>query len=234
MKQNKSIVVVVLTLFFSFILLSGTLSAQSFSGYKDFRFGMKRNDITPIVNRICEGYHWTHYGWRRLKSMGYSIPPVRPLDIKDFPKYEELTKTKDGSIEGIKCYKIFGKDRDVYLKLYSDTKDLYQIKVVMDPYFHKKPNELIEHYRRVNKLLRQKYRLDIPLNEEMYKRFIDGESEKIYEIYNDGKVVLSFEHRKIGRLTHRYLFVIYNNNHLAGIAVDFAKKSMSDDGSDDF
>ena len=70
MKQKKSIVVVVLTIFFSSILLSGTLSAQSFSGYKDFRFGMKRNEIIPIVNRICEGYDFTNYR-----------------------KYDELTKT---------------------------------------------------------------------------------------------------------------------------------------------
>ena len=213
MKQNKSIVVVVLTIFFSFILLSGTVSAQSFSGYKDFRFDMKRNDIIPIVNRIC-------------KEDSYSYNNI-------YKKYYELTKTKDGSIEGNECYKIFGKDRDVYLMLYSDTKDLYQIKVVMDPYFHKKPNELIEHYRRVNKILRQKYRLDIPLNEEMYKRFIEGESETIYEIYNDGKVVLSFEYEKIGRYKNKTLFVIYNNNHLAKNSVDFAKKSMSAE-SDDF
>ena len=213
MKQNISIVVVVLTIFFSFILLFGTVSAQSFSGYKDFRFDMKRNDIIPIVNRIC-------------KEDSYSYNNI-------YKKYYELTKTKDGSIEGNECYKIFGKDRDVYLKLYSDTKDLYQIKVVMDPYFHKKPNELIEHYRRVNKILRQKYRLDIPLNEEMYKRFIDGEGEKIYEIYNDGKVVLSFEYEKIGRYKLKTLFVIYNNNHLAKNSVDFAKKSMSAE-SDDF
>ena len=48
MKQKKSIVVVVLTIFFTSILLSGTVSAQSFSGYKDFRFGMQRNEVITI------------------------------------------------------------------------------------------------------------------------------------------------------------------------------------------
>ena len=36
MKQNKSKVVVVLTIFFTFILLSGAVNAQSFFGYRDF------------------------------------------------------------------------------------------------------------------------------------------------------------------------------------------------------
>ena len=211
MKQNKSIVVVVLTIFFSFILLSGTVSAQSFSGYKDFRFGMKRNEIIPIVNRICK---------RNI--------------FGTYEKYAELTDTKDGSIEGYNCYKIFGEDRDLYLNLYSDTKVLYQIKVVMDAYSNKKPNKFIELYRRLNKILRQKYRLDIPLNEEMYRRFIEGETEKIYEIFNDGKVVLSFEKRPIGRYDLKTILVIYNNNHLANIAVDYAKNSLRDDGSDNF
>ena len=88
MKQKKSIVVVVLTIFFSFILLSGTVSAQSFSGYKDFRFGMKRNDFIPIVNRICKEDQYNNY-----------------------KKYYEWSKTKDGSIEANQCYKIFGKYR---------------------------------------------------------------------------------------------------------------------------
>ena len=96
MKQNISIVVVVLTIFFSFILLSGTVSAQSFSGYKDFRFDMKRNEIIPIVNRICTENRYN-----------------------DYKKYAELTKTKDGSIEGNECYKIFGEDRDIYTYIHS-------------------------------------------------------------------------------------------------------------------
>ena len=61
MKQKKSIVVVVLTIFFTSILLSGTVSAQSFSGYKDFKFGMKRNEIIPIVNSICWGNRYDNY-----------------------------------------------------------------------------------------------------------------------------------------------------------------------------
>ena len=85
MKQNKSKVVVVLTIFFTFILLSGAVNAQSFFGYRDFRFGMKRNDFIPIVNRICKEDRHNNY-----------------------KKYYELTKTKDGSIEGNECYKIFG------------------------------------------------------------------------------------------------------------------------------
>ena len=209
MKQNKSILVVV-TIFFSYILLSGIVNAQSFSGYKDFRFGMKRNEIIPILNRVCMGAYW---------------------DANE--KYQELTKTKDGAIQGYRCYSIFGKYRDVYFIVYSDTKELYQIKVSLGYYDRKKPNDFIKHYYRVNKLLRKKYKLEIPINEELYKRFLDWELEKVYEIYNDGKVVLSFEHRKIGRYTLRTLFVIYNNNHLAGNAVDFAKKSMSAE-SDDF
>ena len=96
MKQNKSILVVV-TIFFSFILLSGIVNAQSFSGYKDFTFGMKRNEIIPILNRICMGAYW---------------------DAKE--KYNELTKTKDGAIQGYRCYSIFGKYRDVYFIVYSD------------------------------------------------------------------------------------------------------------------
>ena len=75
MKQKKSIVVVVFTLFFSFILLSGTLNAQSFSGYKDFRFGMQRNEVITIVERICKGLPWD---------------PNQ--------KYDELTETRDGAI----------------------------------------------------------------------------------------------------------------------------------------
>ena len=151
----------------------------------------------------------------------------------NYKKYYELTKTKDGSIEAHECYEIFGKDRDVFLLIYNDTKELYQIKVGMDEYWHKKPNKFMEQYLRVNKLLRQKYRLDIPINNELYKRFLDWEIKKIYEIYNDGKVVLSLEDRKFYDMTLKTLFVIYNNDHIAGKAVDFAKKSLTAD-SDDF
>ena len=124
--------------------------------------------------------------------------------------------------------------RNIFLLLYNNTKVLYKIEVQMDAYNPKKPNDFIKHYYRVNKLLRKKYRLDIPINEEIYKRYIDWELKKIYEIYNDGKVVLSLEDRKITKSTTlKTLFVIYNNDHIAGKAVDFAKKSLTAD-SDDF
>ena len=204
MKQNKSIVVVVLTIFFSFILLSGTVSAQSFSGYKDFRFGMKRNDIIPIVNRTCSGLLWD----RNIK-------------------YDELTDTKDGSIRGNQCYKIFGKNRDVYLNLYSNTGDLYQIKVTMDSMDKKTPNVFVQQFLKVRESLKQKYRLDIPINEDIFKRWLDDEFEAIYEIYNDGKVILSLEDHRISFAIFKSLYVIYNNDHLARESVTHAKKVLS-------
>ena len=119
MKQKKSIVVVVLTILFSFILLSGTLNAQSFSGYKDFRFGMQRNEVITIVERICKGLPWD---------------PNQ--------KYDELTETRDGAIRGNWCYKIFGKNRHVYLDFYK-TGELAQIQVEMDGLNLKKMIEII-------------------------------------------------------------------------------------------
>jgi len=190
--------------------LSGTLSAQSFSGYKDFRFGMKRNDIIPIVNRTCSGLLWD----RNIK-------------------YDELTDTKDGSIRGNQCYKIFGKNRDVYLNLYSNTGELYQIKVTMDSMDKKTPNVFVQQFLKVRESLKQKYRLDIPINEDIFKRWLDDEFEAIYEIYNDGKVILSLEDHRISFAIFKSLYVIYNNDHLAKISVDLAKKYNSIK-SDDF
>ena len=103
----------------------------------------------------------------------------------------------------------------------------------MDAYHEEKPNDFIKHYYRVNKLLRKKYRLEIPINNNLYKRWFESEFEKIYEIYNDGKVVLSLEDYHFSGVVFKKLFVIYNNNHLARIAVDYAKKSLSAK-SDDF
>ena len=163
----------IFTIFFSSILLSGTVSAQSFSGYKDFRFGMKRNDFIPIVNRICKEDRHNNY-----------------------KKYYELTKTKDGSIEAHECYEIFGKDRDVFLLIYNDTKELYQIKVGMDEYWHKKPNKFMEQYLRVNKLLRKKYKLEIPITDELYKRlfvFISRTAlEDIIQLYYHNLYLISY------------------------------------------
>ena len=104
MKQKKSIVVVVLTIFFSSILLSATVSAQSFTGYKDFRFGMKSSEVISILESICEGKTW---GSRE--------------------KYQE----GDNYIEGKRCYSIFRKYRDIQFFFYTDTGKLYQIKVDM-------------------------------------------------------------------------------------------------------
>ena len=136
--------------------------------------------------------------------------------------------------------------RNIFLWLYNNTKVLYKIEVQMDAYNTNKPNDFIKHYYRVNKLLRKKYKLEIPITEELYKKFLDGELERVYEIYggrkgqlyNKGKVVLSLEATsrfyKVSSYTYKAIFVIYNNDQGAGEAVDFAKKIMSDDGSDDF
>ena len=208
MKQKKSIVVVVLTIFFSFILLSGTLSAQSFSGYKDFRFDMNRNDVIPILKRICKGLHW---------------------DANK--KYYDIDSH---FIVGNRCYRIFGLFRDIHFTFYSDsTGKLAIIGVGMDSYDRSKHSNFMKQYVRVNESLKGKYRLDIPINNNLYKRWFESEFEKIYEIYNDGKVVLSLQDYHFHGVVFKKLFVIYNNNHLARNAVDYAKKSLGAK-SDDF
>ncbi len=206
MKQNKSIVVVVLTIFFSFILLSGTVSAQSFSGYKDFRFGMKRNEVISIINRICKGY---------------------PFDVN--VKYKDIASHY---IEGIWCYSILGQHRSIHFSFYTDGgRELYQIKVGMMDRERKRMNELMNHFSKVRDKIKQKYRLDRSFTNDVIQRWINDEVEIIYEIYNDGRVVLSLEDMRGGLF--KQVFVIYNNDHLAKISVDLAKKYNSIK-SDDF
>ena len=214
MKQKKSIVVVVLTIFFTSILLSGTVSAQSFSGYKDFRFGMQRNEVITKVERICKGLPW---------------------DPNE--KYSELTKTKDGAIRGNWCYKIFGKNRHVFFDFYKDG-ELAQIQVEMDGLNLKKNDRnntktFVDHYYRVHELLKQKYELEIPLTNSLIQRFLEDGVNDIYEIYNDGKVVLNFTKRKVGYAFFKSIMVIYNNDHVGKHYTGLAKKSRSAK-SDDF
>ena len=56
----------------------------------------------------------------------------------------------------------------------------------------------VDHYYRVHELLKQKYELEIPLTNSLIQRFLEDGVNDIYEIYNDGKVVLKFTKRKVG------------------------------------
>ena len=211
MKQKKSIVVVVLTIFFTSILLSGTVSAQSFSGYKDFKFGMQRNEVITIVERICKGLPWD---------------PNQ--------KYEE---GRSGAIRGNWCYKIFGKNRHVYFDFYKNG-ELAQIQVDMDGLNLKKNDRnniktFVDHYYRVHELLKQKYELEIPLTNSLIQRFLEDGVNDIYEIYNDGKVVLKFTKRKVGYAFFKRIMVVYSTDNVGKYLTSLAKKSRSAK-SDDF
>jgi hypothetical protein len=191
--------------------LSGTVSAQSFSGYKDFRFGMQRNEVITIVERICKGLPWD---------------PNQKYD-----------KGISGAIRGNWCYKIFGKNRHVYLDFYK-TGELAQIQVEMDGLNLKKNDRnniktFVDHYYRVHELLKQKYELEIPLTNSLIQRFLEDGVNDIYEIYNDGKVVLKFTKRKVGYAFFKRIMVVYSTDNVGKYLTSLAKKSRSAK-SDDF
>ena len=68
---------------------------------------------------------------------------------------------------------------------------------------------------------------------EAIQRFLEDGVNDIYEIYNDGKVVLNFTKRKVGYAFFKSIMVIYNNDHVGKHYTGLAKKSRSAK-SDDF